>query len=268
MLVSVAIAQMNCKLGDVDKNLQRIEKIAQKASTRDPDIVCFPELVTTGYSLNERWRDLAETVPGPSTERLGRISSQSGFCLIAGMPERDPKTNRIYNSAVLLDPDDGVVGVYRKVHLWGSEREYFTAGDRFKTYRTKFGTIGIGICYDLEFPEATRIMAIKGADVVFFPSAEMKPFEKYIETYVRSRAAENCVFVAFANRIGREGETIFFGHSQVVSPACSPLARVASSEGFALARIDLADLSKQRERFPYLMHRVPAVYEGLGSQQA
>jgi predicted amidohydrolase len=258
----IAVAQLNCRLGAVQVNLRRIEDRARSAWKREVDVLCFPELATTGYSLREKWVDLAEPIPGPTTERLGRMAREFGLYLIAGLSER--ASNRIFNSAVLMSRQGDLAGVYRKVHLWDAERRYFTAGRRFPIFRTEIGAVGIGICYDLEFPESARIMAISGAQIIFFPSAEMRPFEKKVDIYVQSRAAENRVFVCLSNRVGREGQTVFFGHSQIVSPAPHILAQARTSEKLAVARINLADISKEKERLPYLEQRVPTAYGRLG----
>ncbi len=259
----IAVAQLDCKLGDVHANLLRMTKLASSINRKETDLVCFPELVTTGYSLGERWARLAEPIPGPTTEHLSRIASEFGFYLIAGIAERDLNADRIYNSAVLIDDEGEIIGVYRKVHLWGEERRHFTPGSSFSVFRTKIGRVGIGICYDLEFPESARTLAMNGAEIVFFPSAEMTPFEKHVDAFVPSRAAENGIFVAFSNRVGREGQTVFFGHSQIASPSCRLLARSSSREGFCEARLEMANIAKERKRVPYLQQRVPTAYANL-----
>jgi predicted amidohydrolase len=256
----VAVAQMNCRLGDVKANLNQIENVARIIDKREADIACFPELVTTGYSLYRRWRELAETIPGRTTERLGKVAEEFGFYLIAGLPESDRHSRRIFNTAVLVNPAGDVIGSYRKVHLWNQERRHFTRGNHFPIFATKFGKIGIGICYDLEFPESARNMAMQGANLIFFPSAEMKPLETLIETYIRSRAAENQVYLGFSNRTGREGKTVFFGRSQITSPTNRVLARTQGSTGIAVATVDMDDLIKYRKNFPYLKQRVPKAY--------
>ncbi len=263
MRVKIAVAQIDCKLGDKDANLQRIENLSKIIARRKPDIVCFPELATTGYSLNERWRDFAETVPGPTTERLAKLARDFEFYLIFGMVEKDASSSRIFDSAVLVSPQERVMGVYRKVHLWAEERRYFTPGAGFPVFKTKMGTIGLGICYDTEFPEPARALAVQGAKIIFFPSAEMRPMENHIDTYLRSRSAENCVFVAFSNRVGKEGKTIFFGRSQIASPDCRVVALAKSDENYAVATIDLNFLEKERVMLPYIEHRVRKAYSVL-----
>lgn len=146
---TVAVAQMNCTLGNVSRNLDKIKTLARRAGRSEADFVCFPELATTGYALNRSWRKLAETVPGPTSNALGRIASEHGFYLICGIDELDPKSDRIYDSSVLIDPNGNIAGVYRKVQLWANEQKYFTSGNSFPVFRTRFGRIGLGICYDL-----------------------------------------------------------------------------------------------------------------------
>ncbi len=264
----IAVAQMNCALGNVKHNLQKIKSLAQCAARREADIVCFPELATTGYALNRSWRKLAETVPGPTSDVLGRMASENGFYLICGVDELDPKSDRIYDSSVLIDPNGDIAGIYRKVHLWANEQKYFTPGNSFPVFRTRFGKIGLGICYDLEFPEPARIMALGGADIVFFSSAQPKPMQEMVNTYVRSRAGENSIFACHSNRVGREGHLVFFGQSQIVSPTCKPLARMTETEGLVQAELDLSSLRKLRKtKLPYFRDRAPSLYSALGKKQ-
>jgi len=258
---------MNCSLGNVKRNLQKIKSIAQRAARLEADVVCFPELATTGYALNRSWRRLAETVPGPTSVALGRVASEHGFYLICGIDELEAKSDRIYDSSILIDPNGNLAGVYRKVQLWANEQRYFTPGNSFSVFRTRFGKIGLGICYDLEFPEPARIMALGGADIVFFSSAQPKPMQGMIDAYVRSRAGENTIFACHSNRIGREGHLVFFGQSQIVSPTCMPLARMRGEEGLVQAELDLSIIRKIRKtQLPYFRDRAPSLYSALGKK--
>jgi predicted amidohydrolase len=261
---NVAVAQMNCKLGDVKRNLQKIRALAQRAARKEADVVCFPELATTGYLLGRAWRKHAETIPGPSSETLGGIASEYGLYLISGIDELDERSNRIHDSSILVTPKGDVAGVYRKVHLWAEERKHFTPGNSFPVFSTRFGKIGLGICYDLEFPEPARIMAIEGASIIFYSSAQMKPMQRMIDTYVRSRAGENALFVCHSNRVGREGPLVYFGQSQIIHPTCRPLAKTGEAEGIVVARLEMQDIPRLRNRkLPYLRQRVPSVYSTL-----
>ncbi|HUK28852.1 MAG TPA: carbon-nitrogen hydrolase family protein [Candidatus Acidoferrales bacterium] len=261
MKTKVAVAQIRCQLGKPDANLKTIHNLSVKAAKSGPDILCFPELATTGYSLNVKWRKFSETIPGQTSERLASIAREYGFHLVCGMPELDAKSGRIFDSSILFDPDGEVVGAYRKIHLWNVERRYFTPGKRFKVFDTKIGKIGLGVCYDLEFPESARALALEGAEIIIYSSAQPHPMETHVDTYIRSRAGENCVYVCHSNRIGKEGGTMFFGHSQIVSPECRVLAKLGREQGFAAARLDLGMIQKlSRSKLPYLRQRVPSAY--------
>ena len=115
MKTTVAVTQMNCRLGDVQANLGRMNDLARRISRKEVDVVCYPELVTTGYSLGQKWVELAETVPGPTTDKLGQTAREFGFHLIAGISERDSESDRIFNSAVLINSEGKVAGVHRKI---------------------------------------------------------------------------------------------------------------------------------------------------------
>jgi predicted amidohydrolase len=260
----VAVAQMGCRLGNVEHNLATISSLAARTAKREADITCFPELATTGYALNVKWRKYSETIPGPTANRLAHMAEEFGLYVICGMAERDSRSKRIFDSAVLINPSGDFVGVYRKVHLWDIERKYFTPGSQFPVFKTKVGRIGIGICYDLEFPEPARAMALQGAEIIFFASAQPSPMGNQVDTYVRSRAGENCLFVAHSNRIGREGRLVFFGQSQIVSPLCRALARKEKGPGFAFAQVDIRSMYRLREKkLPYLEQRIPRAYTAL-----
>ncbi len=179
------------------------------------------------------------------------------------MQERDEKGRQFFDSAVLTDQAGDLVGFYRKVHLWDKERKYFTHGTHFPVFKTRHGKIGIGICYDIEFPEPARVMAMAGAELLFFPSAQPRSMRRRIDIYARSRAAENCVFIAFSNRTGREGEMEYLGSSQVASPSCKVLAKVPKGTGYAIAELDFQELVGQRKLLPYLEQRVPSTYGSL-----
>lgn len=263
MKVRVAVVQTDSKLGEKRENLRSIRKTTAALAKREVDIACFPELATTGYALYERWHGVSETIPGPTTDELGRISKEHGVSLIVGLPERDVERKLFFDSAVLTDQAGDFKGVYRKVHLWDRERTYFSPGTDFPVFSTPRGKIGIGVCYDIEFPEPARIMAMEGAELLFFPSAQPRTMRRRIEVYAKSRASENCVFIAFSNRTGKEAGLEFLGSSQITSPSCRVLARVSNGTGYAIADLDLHQLVEQRKVLPYLSQRVPSAYGPL-----
>jgi predicted amidohydrolase len=261
----VAVAQFDTKLGDVRSNLNSIRRISQQIARRKNrvDFVCFPELSTTGYALGRKWKDLADEIPGKVTDELSNIAMEGGFYLICGVDERGggkEEMGHIYDSAVLIHPNGKLLGVYRKVHLWADERNFFSRGESFPVFETKFCTIGIGICYDLEFPESARVLARKGAKLVFFPSAEPLTAQKQVRVYLKSRSAENCIFTAFSNRLGKERKLSFFGESQINSPDTKILGLASGKQSFVSAKIDLGLLERQEKLLPYLNELEPVAY--------
>jgi predicted amidohydrolase len=258
---------MRCKLGDAEKNIEKINQLSRRASRFDADIISFPELATTGYLLGRAWWKHAETIPGPSVDKLGRIASEYGLYLISGIDEREGK--RIHDSSLLIAPNGDVHGVYRKVHLWAKERNYFTPGNEFPVFNTRLGKVGLGICYDLEFPEPARIMALAGAEIIVYSSAQMKPMQRMIDIYVHSRAGENALFVCHSNRVGREGNLVYFGQSQIIHPSCKTLARMDETEGVVVAHLEMGAIARLRKaKLPYLRQRVPGLYSVLTKQPA
>lgn len=257
--MKVAVVQPKIGLGRKESNLRSIARAAISLSKLEVDLACFPELVTTGYALYERWPKVAEEIPGPTTNLLAKASREAGMYLVVGMPER--KGAAIFDSAVLSNPSGDVEGVYRKVHLWDKERVYFTRGDRFSTFKIRHGKIGIGICYDIEFPEAARTMAVDGASLLLFPSAQPKNMTRRLPIYAKSRASENCAFVACANLVGNEADLTYLGRSLITSPDCEILADVRSQPGSAVAELDFNDLESFRKELPYLEQRVPSTYK-------
>ena len=257
--MKVAVGQPKTKLGQKEYNLQSISAMTRLLTKREVDLACFPELCTTGYALYDTWHKVAEPVPGPTTYELGKVAREAGLYLIAGIAEKGGG-GALYDSAIVIDPRGEVAGTYRKVHLWDKERLYFTRGDSFPTFETKHCKIGIGICYDLEFPESARAMAVDGATLLLFPSAQSKWMNRHIDVYAASRAAENCAFVAFSNLSGREPGEVYLGHSQIVSPGCKVLASVKASYGTAVAEVDFKELDRYKAHLPYLEQRVPSAY--------
>ena len=169
--IKVAAVQMDPKLGQKKRNLDRALAFIDKAVDRGTELIVFPECSLNGYCFNNigEAKEFAETIPGPATQTLERICSETDTCVVFGLFERDG--DLVYNSAILITPD-GIGGVYRKVHL------PFLGGDRFTTpgnlpftvYETPVGRVGLNICYDAAFPEATRCMALDGAEIIVLPT--------------------------------------------------------------------------------------------------
>jgi len=270
--VSVALVQMSCtaaKEANVEKALARIGE----AAARGANVVCLQELFTGPYfcqSEDHRWFAEAEPIPGPTSERLAAAAKQYGVVVIGSLFER--RTAGIYhNTAVIFDADGSQVGLYRKMHIPDDplyyEKFYFTPGDLgFRSFATKFGRIGICVCWDQWYPEAARLTALAGAEILFYPTAigwlaaEKDEFgasqHSAWETMMRSHAIANGVFVAAPNRVGREGSLQFWGGSFVSDPNGNLIAKAAhEGEEIVTAECDLGLVDVVRTHWPFLRDR-------------
>ena len=244
--IKCAVAQMDPQLGERDHNLRRIEDLLIQATEQGAQLTVFPECATTGYGFPTLGaaRAVAETVPGPTTEHLVQVCrehrlSGGGPYVVVGLLEADRHTDHVYNSAALVGPE-GLVGTYRKAHLplLGVDR-FTTPGDTgFQVWETSIGRIGIAICYDLRFPEALRVLALSGADIIALPTNWPDGSQNAPQFVTRTRALENRVFVLACNRCGEESGFWFFGHSQILDPGGHVLAEAEDSETICYATID------------------------------
>jgi predicted amidohydrolase len=254
--------------GDVAANLATIRRVASDAAAEGAGLVVFPELFTTGYHLGARLRELAEPLSGPSLDAIGAAAADHGIAILSGLCEQDGE--RLFNSAILVGRDGSFQAVHRKCHLYGAmERELFTPGDGLTTVELERLRVGILICYDVEFPEAVRALALAGAELVAAPTALMAPYDLVAGTLVPARAAENQVFVAYANRTGAEGDLAYIGQSCIVGPDGADLARAGrAEERLLIANLDPAAITGARSMQYYLGDRRPELYASLTRGQS
>lgn len=238
--MKIAAVQMDVKIGEIDRNLTAIEDRLREAAANEARLAILPECAVTGYcfaSLEEA-RPFAETVPGPATERITSVCSDLQIHAIFGMLETDGE--RVFNAAVLTGPD-GVVGSYRKVHLpyLGVDR-FVSYGDReFNVCEAGDLRVGMNICYDSAFPEASRCLALAGADLVALPTNWPPGAECVAGHVLNTRAMENGIYFAAANRVGEERGFRFIGQSRICAPNGSTLATAGADEEVILyAEID------------------------------
>jgi 5-aminopentanamidase len=243
----VGIVQANPRLGEVAENLRRSLDWLAQARTADCDLVVFTECALTGYMFGNAADAFgcAETVPGASTTAFANACAGLGVHCVVGMLERDG--DRLRNACVLIGPD-GIVGRYRKSHIARVGADCFTMpGDEdYTVYATPIGRIGLQICYDWRFPEITRTLALRGAELVAHPTNSPVASRDLADFLPRARAAENAVFFAMANRVGTESDTTFFGRSQLVDPS-GRVVVVANDSDETLLVAD-ADLAQAREK--------------------
>jgi N-carbamoylputrescine amidase len=259
------------------KALGRIELAAKKGA----QIVCLQELFRSKYfcqSEDHRHFELAETIPGPSTDALGDLAQRRKIVIVASLFER--RTAGIYhNTAVVIDADGTIAGKYRKMHIPDDplyyEKFYFTPGDLgFPSFQTRYAKIAALVCWDQWFPEGARLAALSGAQILFYPTAiGWIPNEPRAvaqnqrnawELIQRSHAVANGVFVASVNRVGREGKIKFWGNSFVAGPFGEIIAHAGSErEEVLIARCDLGKIEETRQAWPFLRDRRPDAYSSL-----
>jgi predicted amidohydrolase len=266
----VAVAQMDPKLGEKERNLAACVERLEEAVAAGAEILVLPECAIPGYMFEgvEEAMPYAEEIPGPSTEALERECRRLGVHVVCGLLERDG--DQLRNSAALIGPD-GLIGTYRKTHLPFLGVDRFTVpGDELPVYETPLGRIGVEICYDLRFPEVTRTLALKGADLVAHPTNFPVAARIQTELITVARAAENRVYLLTANRVGKERRGEFCGWSQIVDPYGKRLAEAAETgEALLVADVDLAKARDKDYVIPgeyelYLFgHRRPELYGAL-----
>jgi len=269
---------------DLDRNLARAEDAVREAASRGAELVCLQELFRTKYFCQREDAglfDLAEPIPGPTTERLSKLAADCRVALVVPLFERRA-AGLYHNSAVVIERDGTQLGHYRKMHIPDDplfyEKFYFTPGDLgFHCVDTSVGRIGVLICWDQWFPEAARLLALDGAELLFYPTAigyldgetdeENAAMRESWLTVQRGHAIANGLFVCAANRVGREGALRFWGSSFVADPRGQMIAQADdSSEQVLVVDCDLARIESQRRGWPFLRDRRIDAYGELLSR--
>ena len=273
---TIGLIQMSCSI-DPRENLAKAEARIREAAKGGAQIICLQELFRSQYFCREENADLfelAEAIPGPSTESLAKLARELNVAIIGSLFER--RAAGVYhNTAAILDADGSMLGKYRKMHIPDDplyyEKFYFTPGDLgFPNFNTRFGRIGVLVCWDQWYPEGARISSLGGADILFYPTAiGWHPSEKQEfgaaqldawRTIQRSHAIANGVFVAAVNRVGFEGTPEsgleFWGHSFVCDPFGQVLAEAsADKEEILIVECDPARIEEVRRNWPFLRDR-------------
>lgn len=254
-----------------EENLSRTVLKIEAAAQKGAQIVCLGELFRSKYFCqveDKRYFDLAETIPGPTTETLSPLARKLGIVLIASIFEKEG--SQFYNTAVPIDADGKVLGKYRKVHIpddlknYYGESFYFKKGDLgYPIFKTRYATIGLQVCYDQWFPEGARVLAQAGAEIIFYPTAIGWPdsgkspgneseYDAWL-TIQRGHAISNGVFVAACNRVGREDHINFWGSSFACDPMGKLLAKGSSDkEEILIVQCDLGKIEEVRRDWPFL----------------
>ena len=257
--MKIAIYQGAGKPARVNENLEIIHDKALRAAEKGADLIIFPELFLSGYNIGKTVQELAEHAGGPAAQKAARIARQANIAILYGYPER--LNADVYNSVLLIDRNGNSQANYRKTHLYGSyEKRFFKPGDALIIAELEGLNIGILICYDVEFPEAVRALTCAGADLIAVPTALMEDYCRVAEKVVPARAYESEVYVAYVNRCGSEGETIYCGRSCLVGPDGRDVLRAGPTEALLLAEIDKNAIAEARTKNPVLGDLRPELY--------
>ena len=264
----VALAQISCKRGDKAENIRKVEDKVTEAKQQGAELVIFPELSLTGYTVRDQIYELAETIPGPSTSVLEKLARKTGTYIVFGMPELSEKTQAtIYNVAVLVGPD-GIIGKYRKMYLPThsvfEEKRYFRPGYQTAVFETELGKIGLIICYDIFFPEVSRLTRLKGARLIVCISASPAVRRTFFETLTAARAMENTTFLAYVNLVGIEDGLQFWGGSRLIGPNGKVLVRAKyNEEDLVIGAVNYADVRPVETFVPTLKDLRPELFDKL-----
>ncbi|WP_455922003.1 carbon-nitrogen hydrolase family protein [Pseudomonas putida] len=264
----VALYQCQPQPLAVIDNLARLQRQAQAAKAQGVELLVFPEMFLTGYNIgSDAVQRLAEQADGPSASVIAGIAEGCGIAIAYGYPERGAD-GQVYNSAQLFDAQGNSRLNYRKTHLFGEldHAMFSPGGDQFPVVELNGWQVGMLICYDLEFPENARRLALSGAELILVPTANMLPFEFIADVTVRSRAFENQCFVAYANYCGAEDTIQYCGLSSVAGPDGSRPALAADQPALISAVLTREALVQVRRSHDYRRDRRPALYRAIGDQ--
>ena len=245
---------------DVAANLQRLHQLAHEA--HGADVLVLPEMFLSGYNIGaEAVGALAEAQDGPSAQAIAQLAQSAGLAILYGYPER-AEDGQVYNAVQLIDAQGTRLCNYRKTHLFGDlDHSMFSAGpDDFPVVELNGWKVGMLICYDLEFPENTRRLALAGAELILVPTANMVPYGFIAEVTVRSRAFENQCYVAYANYCGNEMEFEYCGLSSIAGADGQQIAKAGRDEALIVGTLDKASLASARSAFTYLNDRRTELY--------
>ncbi len=276
-MARLAVAQTVCKVGDVAENLESAAALLAEAKRQRADLVCFPELFTTGM-VPERIAELAESIPGPTTTALGRMAKDCGAFVVAGLLERDSGTGKFHNASVLLSPAGDLIARYRKVYLYLGERDVLAPGNEPCVCDVGFCRLALAICYDYVFPHYIQHLVDQGAQLLVHPTAWLTTdaCEKWryhpmsYRAMCMARALENTVFFMSANHFGNydeSGALRAIGQSAIIAPWGEILAEVGEGQGIAVADVDLAKAPQWRAAAaPYLADRATVRWRGKATR--
>jgi N-carbamoylputrescine amidase len=268
-VIKLAGIQISC-CEEKERNIEKAIKFAQIAIEKGAHIICFQELFTTHWfprEMSKTYFPLAEKSDGLTITRIQKLAEEYGVVFVC--PIFEIEGNSFYNSTIIIDAGGEVLGSYRKIHvpqipLW-EEKYYFSPGNHgFPVFNTRFAPIGVQICWDNFFPEGSRILALKGAKIIFSPTAAAFASQRKWETVLSSNAIANGVYILRVNRVGSEEKQDFYGKSFCISPEGELLDKpTGMKDSITLVEIDLKNIDKVRKEWPFLKDRRSDCYQEI-----
>ena len=260
----MALIQMDCKFCDVEYNVAKAEQKIREAHANGAQFVCLPEGFNTGYYCfeYEKMKKIAEPIDGDTISRMRALSKGLKIYIVAPIM-LTVGTGIAENTAVLIDDEGEIVGTYSKTHLVGQEQLHLQRGREYPVFNTKYGKIGIVICYDICFPETTRLLAIKGADLIICPAAwrDGSYFREWLNNVSVVRALDNTVYIALINRTGEMPNSPFCGCTQFVDPVGNVMTMSSvDKEEILYQEIDMSQVYKERMDNTILIDSHPEDY--------
>ncbi len=276
----VSAIQITAIDGEKQATVDKMMNFLDVAGERGSELVVLPEVWTgLGYSTDKAYLEIAETIPGPTTELLSAKARQYGMYVVGSIYENHG--NLYYNSSPLIDPAGEIVGKYWKTHLFDApdrvdikpgirESAKLTAGNELPVFDTKLAKLGVSVCSDLRFPEVYRELALNGAEVIVCASAFLSPRLDHWEFFLRARATENQAWVVASGQYGVEPKSgvAFVGRSMTVDPWGTVVACAPDTESVVTAEIDLAFIDEVKRRYPLMDQRRPELYQTIGRPRA
>ncbi len=248
----IALAQLECADGHPERNLDKVSRVMREAGPNH-DVVVFPEGYITGFPSASETRALAEPLAGPIVQQLTAIAREAQGTLFVGMTELADDT--VYNTSVMVGPE-GLFLAYRKTHLWVGEALRVTPGNTYVARDWKDTRVGLLICYDVEFPETARAVASLGSELILLTNGNMEPYGRTHRRAITTRAQENQVYMAMANRVGYQGTIRYVGESCVADPYGELAGELTGDhEGLLSVEVDMEMVRDSRGKYDYLKER-------------
>ena len=259
MKLNLSLGQMDIHLGEPEQNFERVREWTAEAARRGSALVLFPEIWYSGYDL-ENWRKYAAPLGDGIFARVSALAKEHHIAV--GGSVLEARDGKAYNSFALFDAGGEITAAYRKTHLFRlmSEDQWLAPGDKLELVETDWGMTGLGICYDLRFPEMFRKYALGGARLILLPAEWPNRRAYHWQTLLRARAIENQMFVAACNRVGETKGEPFGGQSAVIDPWGEPVVEGGSSETLLTAEIDLDKVDEVRQKIPVFKDRREDIY--------